>query len=61
MKDSKKEIIIAEWKMIIDDFDDGKGSRKLPHCTNCNRGVYIHDAGNYCPFCGALMKNPITL
>ena len=57
MKDSKKEIIIAEWKMVIDDFDDGKGNRKLPHCTNCN----IHDAGNYCPFCGVLMKNPITL
>lgn len=61
MKDGKKETIIAEWKMVIDDFDDGKGNRKLPHCTNCNRGVYIHDAGNYCPFCGALMKNPITL
>lgn len=61
MKDSKKEIIIAEWKMVIDDFNDGKGNRKLPHCTHCNRGVYIHDAGNYCPFCGALMKNPITL
>lgn len=52
-----KEIIYAEWKMVLDDFDDGLGERELPHCTNCNRGVYIHDAGSWCPFCGASMKN----
>jgi ribosomal protein S27AE len=49
----------AEWKMVVDDFDDGKGNRELPHCSKCGRGVYKHDAGLYCPFCGALMKNPM--
>ena len=53
------EIPIAEWKLVADDFDDGYGTRELPHCTKCGRGVYKHDAGLYCPFCGALMKNPI--
>jgi hypothetical protein len=53
------EIPVAEWKMILDDFDDGIGSRELPHCSKCSRGVYKHDAGLYCPFCGALMKNPM--
>ena len=52
------EISIAEWKMVVDDFDDGVGNRELPHCSKCGRGVYIHDAGLYCPFCGALMRNP---
>ncbi len=52
-------IEFAEWKMAIDDFDDGVGNRELPHCSKCGRGVYKHDAGLYCPFCGALMKNPI--
>ena len=61
MEYNKKEIITAEWKMVLDDFDDGKGNRELPHCSNCYRGVYKHDAGNYCPFCGAIMKNPISL
>lgn len=56
-----KEIIDAEWKMVVDDFDDGLGNRELPHCTNCGRGVYRHDAGSWCTFCGAAMKNPIRL
>lgn len=55
------EISIAEWKMVLDDFDDGVGNRELPHCSKCGRGVYKHDAGLYCPFCGALMKNPMRL
>jgi len=58
---SYKEIILAEWDMVMDDFDDGVGTRLLPHCTNCHRGVYKHDAGKWCTFCGALMKNPIAL
>ena len=53
--------IEAEWKMIVDDFDDGFGNRQVPHCTNCGRGVYIHDAGSWCTFCGAAMKNPMRL
>ena len=52
------DIHIAEWTMTLDDFDDGFGTRELPHCSKCGRGVYRHDAGLYCPFCGALMKNP---
>lgn len=47
----------AEWKMVVDDFDDGVGNRELPHCSKCGRGVYKHDAGLCCPFCGALIKN----
>ena len=50
----------AEWKIVVDDFDDGKGERELPHCSKCNRGVYRHDAGKYCPFCGATMVNPMN-
>lgn len=53
-----KEIIEAEWEMVIDDFDNGLGEKEYPHCSNCHRGVYIHDAGSWCPFCGANMKNP---
>lgn len=49
----------AEWIMVIDDFEDGKGNREYPHCTNCNKGVYRYDAGNWCPFCGASIKNPM--
>lgn len=49
----------AEWKMVLDDFEDGNGNREYPHCTNCNRGVYRHDAGKWCTFCGAVMKNPM--
>ena len=45
--------------MIIDDFDDDKGEKEYPHCSHCGRGVYKHDAGKYCPFCGAAMKNSI--
>ena len=52
-----KEIIHAKWEMVLDDFDDGKGERELPHCSNCHRGVYRHDAGDWCPFCGAAMEN----
>lgn len=47
----------AEWIMVMDDFDDGLGNRELPHCSSCHRGVYRHDAGSWCPFCGASMKN----
>jgi ribosomal protein S27AE len=54
-----REQDFAEWKMIVDDFDDGVGNRELPHCSKCGRGVYKHDAGLYCPLCGALMKNPM--
>lgn len=50
--------IYQEWKMVKDDFDDGNGEREYPHCSNCGRGVYNHDAGNYCPFCGSPMLNP---
>ena len=49
----------AEWVMVVDDFDDGLGSRELPHCSKCGRGVYKHDAGSWCTFCGATMKNPM--
>jgi hypothetical protein len=45
--------------MVLDDFDDGVGNRELPHCSKCHRGVYKHDAGSWCPFCGAAMKNPM--
>lgn len=58
---SAKGIVRAEWKMVVDDFDDGFGDREYPHCTNCHRGVYRHDAGSWCPFCGAAMKNPMRL
>ena len=58
---SGKGIVRAEWKIVIDDFDDGLGNRELPHCTNCGRGVYRHDAGSWCTFCGAAMKNPMRL
>lgn len=51
--------IYTEWLMVIDDFDDGNGNREYPHCSNCNRGVYRHDAGSWCPFCGRSMKNPM--
>ena len=54
-----KENISAEWWMVVDDFDDVKGEKNYPHCTNCSRGVYRHDAGSYCPFCGAAMRNPM--
>ena len=50
----------AEWVMSQDDFENGWGYKDYPHCSNCHRGVYKHDAGNYCPFCGKPMKNPIT-
>lgn len=53
------EALKAEWIMATDDFDDGNGSRVYPHCSKCYRGVYRHDAGSWCPFCGAAMKNPI--
>lgn len=56
---SAKEIVYAEWEMVVDNYDDGLGNRELPHCTNCHRGVYIHDAGSWCPFCGVAMKNPM--
>lgn len=53
------DIYFAEWEMVLDDFDDGFGNRELPHCSKCHRGVYKHDAGSWCPFCGVAMKNPM--
>ena len=48
------------WEMALDDFEDGLGNRELPHCSKCGRGVYKHDAGPFCTFCGSPMKNPIN-
>ena len=53
------EVKGAEWVMVIDDFENGWGERKYPHCSNCHKGVYKHDAGSWCPFCGKPMKNPM--
>lgn len=53
------EIAFAKWVMVIDDYNDGFGNRELPHCSRCGRGVYRHDAGSWCPFCGAAMRNPM--
>lgn len=50
----------AEWVMSIDDFENGWGYREYPFCSNCHRGVYKHDAGKWCPFCGKTMKNPMV-
>lgn len=50
----------AEWVMSMDDFENGWGEREYPHCSNCHSGVYRHDAGSHCPFCGKTMKNPMT-
>lgn len=55
----KEHEISAEWVMTLDDFENGWGERIYPHCSNCGRGVYVHDAGSWCPFCGKLMKNPM--
>ena len=49
----------AEWIMAEDDYEEGWGFQKYPHCSKCNRGVYRHDAGSFCPFCGTPMKNPM--
>ena len=49
----------ATWVMWLDDFDDDVGERPLPHCGSCGRGVYYHDQGNFCPWCGSPMTNPI--
>lgn len=54
-----KEPDSAEWIMTLDDFENGWGERNYPHCSNCGRGVYVHDAGKWCPFCGKPMKNPM--
>lgn len=53
------ETIQGEWVMVLDDYDDGVGTRELPHCSKCGRGVYRHDAANFCPFCGIPIKNPM--
>lgn len=49
----------AQWNMVVDDYDDGNGEQEYPHCSNCCRGVYRHDAGSWCPFCGSAMRNPM--
>ena len=54
-----KACINAEWVMASDDFENGWGEREYPHCSKCGRGVYRHDAGSWCPFCGSAMKNPM--
>ena len=51
--------IYAEWIMALDDYEDGFGEHEYPHCSRCNRGVYRHDAGSWCPFCGKPMRNPM--
>lgn len=58
-RDFTPQIATSQWVMVMDDFDDDKGEREYPHCSHCGRGVYKHDAGKYCPFCGAAMKNPM--
>ena len=50
----------AEWVMSRDDFENGWGYREYPFCSNCHRGVYRHDAGKWCPFCGKQMRNPMV-
>ena len=54
------DISKAEWVMTVDDYENGWGEQKYPHCSACKRGVYKHDAGKYCPFCGREMKNPMA-
>lgn len=49
----------AKWIIVMDNFDDGHGNQGYPHCSRCGRGVYRHDAGMWCPFCGASIKNPM--
>ena len=55
-----KESTFAEWIMAEDSYEDGREYSEYPHCSNCNRGVYKHDAGSFCPFCGTPMKNPMS-
>jgi hypothetical protein len=50
----------AEWRFVFADFNDGAGLREYPYCTNCSKPVYPRDAGKYCTFCGAVMKNPLA-
>ena len=50
----------GEWRLEFADFNDGAGLREYPHCTNCFKAVYPRDAGKYCTFCGAVMKNPLA-
>lgn len=50
------EINFAEWQ---EDFE-GNNS-ELPRCSKCRSGVHKQDAALYCPFCGALMKNPMRI
>lgn len=50
-----RQVVHAHWTISIDDFDDGFGERKYQFCSNCNTGVYKHDAKKYCPNCGAIM------
>ena len=50
----KGELCFAEWQ------EGFKGSsNELLRCSNCHSGVHKQDAAFYCPFCGALMKNPM--
>ena len=54
------ESLEGSWEMVIDDFENGWGNRLYPRCSKCYKGVYKHDAGKYCPFCGSKMKNPMV-
>ena len=58
-KEYKELQISAEWVMTLDNFENGWGERTYPHCSDCSRGVYMHDAGKWCPLCGKPMKNPM--
>lgn len=49
-------VIHSKWVDAIDDLEDGNGFRTYPHCKNCGRAVYRHDAGERCCRCGARMR-----
>lgn len=48
-------VVHSGWEYSFDDLDDGNGIRVYPHCYNCGRAVYRHDAGERCCRCGARM------
>lgn len=50
----RSDLYFAEWQ---EDFEGSNNN--LPRCSKCHSGVHKQDASLYCPFCGALMKNPM--
>ena len=50
----KSDLYLAEWQ---EDFEGNTDD--MPRCSECYNGVHKQDAALYCPFCGALMKNPM--